>query len=189
MISMQEMQALRQIERRHMIGVKNAFAAGLDLSSKGKTPTFAFYKACIDYLTFILGRFNAQGRGNTDRLRPLVSDSPDDLKIVDDIDAMLDKSEKEIVLLSNAMDTYARHQESGQGAFEEAGRHYIAFYGSTFVRRKDPAQHIIARHFSDEEYWRLTNDFTPESITTEQRLFAAVAQTAPKGVSAEWSPQ
>jgi len=172
-----------------MIGVKNAFATGLDLSSHGKTPPFAFYKACIDYLKFSLGRFHTQGRGNTGRLRPLVSDIPGDLKIVNDIDAMLDKSEKEITILSSAMERYARAQDTGQSAFEEAGRRYIAFYGSTFVRRKDPAQHIIARHFDDEEYWRLTDDFTKTSIATEQRLFNAVMSAAPEGVSAEWSPQ
>lgn len=188
MITMEEMQTLRQTERRHMIGVKNAFAAGLDGAAQESKPLFPFYKACIDYLKFSLGRFHAQGRGNTDRLRPLVGDNPNDLKIVSDIQSMLDKSETEIAALSDAMDRFEEDQNSGQSAFQDAGARYISFYGSTFVRRKDPAQHIIARHFSDEEYWRLTNDFTKTSIETEQRLYDAVKTAAPTGISLDWNP-
>ncbi len=172
-----------------MIGVKNAFAAGLEAPVPQGASLFPFYKACIDYLKFSLERFHGQGRANTVRLKPLVIDAPDDLKIVSDIEAMLGKSEKEIAALSAAMDLFEDNQDAGLSAFEEAGNRYIAFYGSTFVRRKDPAQHIIARHFSDEEYWRLTNDFTPTSIETEQRLYEAVEKAAPAGVSLDWKPK
>ncbi len=166
-----------------MIAVKNAFAAGLEQAGKGQEPPFAFYAACVDYLVFSLGRFHAQGRANTRRLRPLVGDAAEDLAVLEDVEAMLAQSEDQIARLQAAMARYARDPEKGRQAFEEAGRAYIAFYGTHFARRKDPAQQIIAKHFTDEEYWRLTNDFTPQSIATEKRLYAAVKAAAPRGIS------
>ena len=101
---------------------------------------------------------------------------------------MLDKSEQEIALLSDAMDRFEQEQLNRHSAFQDASARYITFYASTFVKQKDPAQHIIAKHFSDEEYWRLTDDFTPTSIATEKRLYDAVKELAPAGVSLEWKP-
>ena len=44
MITRDNMQALRQNERRYMIGVKNAFTAGLELAAGASTPLFSFSK-------------------------------------------------------------------------------------------------------------------------------------------------
>ena len=182
MLSMEEMQALRTTERRHMIGVKNAFAAGLALPPNSATDTTPFLLACTDYLEFILGRFHAQGRANTGRLRPLVGDNQDELQILTDIETMLGKSEREISKLMAAASRFGQDPAAEQNAFVDAGRHYVDFYHSVFAQRKDPAQQIIAKHFSDEDYWRLTNDFTDQSIDTERRLYARVKESAPPGV-------
>ena len=109
----------RHTERRHMIRVKNALAAGLAL-----TPApVEFLLACTDYLGYIVGRFTAQGRANVDRLAPRMAAAGDEegARVVADIERTLGETEAAVAdLLAGAGRSAAkwriRARRSGAGA-------------------------------------------------------------------------
>lgn len=170
----------RHTERRHMIRVKNALAAGLEL-----TPARAdFLLACTDYLGYIVGRFTAQGRANVERLGPRVAAAGDEggARIVADIARTLGETESALAGLLAGAEACRDQPEDGLPQLLAAGRRFVAFYDAVLASRKDPAQQIIDRHFSSAEYWALTNDVTSESVATEEALFQRVARLAPTGI-------
>lgn len=170
----------RQTERRHMIVVKDALAAGLKTSPANP----AFVLACVDYLGYIIGRFNAQGRANIDRLLPRVAIAHDDedRRIVADIAATISTTEAELGLLVAAAAEFRMAPERDMPGLLKAGHRFVVFYNSVLASRKNPAQEIIGRYFDDAEYWALTDDVTPASIEAERSLFLRVTGLAPPGI-------
>ncbi|MDP2326024.1 MAG: hypothetical protein Q8N51_18635 [Gammaproteobacteria bacterium] len=170
----------RRTERRHMIAVKDALAAGL--GSSPANPEFVL--ACVDYLGYIVGRFNAQGNANLKCLLPRVvaKHNDDDRRIVADIAATIHATEAELGLLLAAATKFRQDRESSVSDLLQAGHGFVSFYNSILASRKNPAQDIISRYFDDAEYWALTNDVTPASIEAESSLFLRVTGLAPPGV-------
>jgi hypothetical protein len=170
----------RHTERRHMIRVKNALAAGLVLGPA--KPDFLL--ACADYLGYIIGRFTAQGRANVERLGPRVAaaGAEEGARVVADIARTLGETESALAGLLAGADACRDQPEDGLPQLVAAGHRFVAFYDAVLASRKDPAQQIIDRHFSSAEYWELTNDVTGESVATETALFQRVAQLAPAGI-------
>lgn len=170
----------RHTERRHMIRVKNALAAGL-----GMTPPDAnFLLACADYLGWIVGRFTVQGRANLERLGPRVAAAGDEegARIIADIALTLGQTESALAGLLAGAEAWRNRPDDGLPELLAAGHRFVAFYDAVLASRKDPAQQIIDRHFSSAEYWALTNDVTSESVATEDALFQRVARLAPAGI-------
>jgi len=171
----------RHTERRHMIRVKNALAAGLGLAP----PDAGFLLACADYLGWIVGRFTAQGRANVERLGPRVAAAGDEegARIIADIALTLGQTESALAGLLAGAEACRGGPEDGLPVLVAAGHRFVAFYDAVLASRKDPAQQVIDRHFSSAEYWALTNDVTTESVRTENALFGRVARLAPPGVN------
>lgn len=165
----------RNTERRHMIAVKDALAAGLQASRGSPEPILA----CVDYLGYVMGRFNEQGRANLERLRPRVAaaGNREDERIMADIAATIGRTEAELGQLLAAAAAFRDGPEDGLTALSQAADAFIVFYNSILALRKNPAQEIIGRYFDDAEYWALTDDVTPVSIETEKNLFARVVQS------------
>jgi len=170
----------RHTERRHMIRVKNALAAGLVIAPQSAD----FLLACTDYLGSIIGRFTAQGRANLERLGPRVTAAGDGegARVVADIARTLGETESALAGLLAGADACRDQPEDGLPQLLAAGHRFVAFYDAVLASRKDPAQQIIDRHFSSAEYWALTNDVTPLSVQTEKTLFDRVARLAPAGL-------
>ena len=170
----------RHTERRHMIRVKSALAAGLEAAA----PDADFLLACADYLGYIIGRFTAQGRANVERLGPRIAEAGDEEggRIVADIARTLGETESALAGLLAGADACRDQPEQGLPQLQAAGRRFIAFYDAVLASRKDPAQQIIDKYFSSAEYWALTNDATPESVATEAALFQRVSRLAPPGL-------
>lgn len=163
-----------------MIRVKNALAAGLDVTP----PDADFLLACTNYLGWIIGRFTAQGHANAERLGPRVAAAGDEegARIVADITRTLRETESALAGLLAGADACRDQPEDGLAQLLAAGRRFIAFYDAVLASRKDPAQQIIDRYFSSAEYWALTNDVTGESVATEDALFQRVARLVPAGI-------
>ncbi|MEZ5566091.1 MAG: hypothetical protein R3F24_11445 [Gammaproteobacteria bacterium] len=174
----------RFVERRHMIAVKNAMAAGVEAGRSVEAS--AFLLACIDYLDFIIGRFQAQGRANLTRLGPKVEASNDDegRAVVADIGQTLDKTGEALQkLLAEAVPFRGNSPSRQTQDLVVAARRFVSFYDSVLASRKNPAQQIIDRYFTPEEYWKLTDDVTPASVATEHELYQRVVDLAPPGVA------
>jgi hypothetical protein len=170
----------RHTERRHMIRVKNALAAGLNREQ----PNADFLLACTDYLGYIIGRFTAQGRANLERLGPRVAAAGDEegARVVADIARTLGETEAALKDLLGGAEAFRKGAADDLPELLAAGRRFVAFYDAVLASRKDPAQKIIDKYFSSVEYWALTNDVTSESIAVEGQLFQRVARRAPAGV-------
>jgi len=162
----------RTNERRHMIAVKDALATAL--TSSPVSPGLIL--ACVDYLAYIIGRFNAQGRANIERLLPRIAaaGAADDEKIVADIAGTISRTERELGLLTDAAAAFRSTPDGGLPGLLRAGSRFVSFYDTVLALRKNSAQDIISRYFQDAEYWALTDDVTPASIETERALFAQV---------------
>ena len=176
-----ELQRFRTLERRHMIGAKDALARGLDQIRSGKTHDHTFLVACVDYLEYIISRFIQQGKGNTSRLREVVPvDDIADHRIIDDIETTLATTAEQLDEVTRARDAILTAHTDIRG-FTAACDKFVDFYNEVLAHRKDPAQEIIRKHFDDEAYWRQTNDVTPDSIRTEQLLYQRLTDLAPDG--------
>ena len=168
MLSKDDIQRFRTIERRHMIRVKGALAAAL--ARPVADP--AVLRGCVDYLEFIVGRFVAQGRGNVQRLRAAIPPSDTaSCGVVKDIEQTLATTRAQLEQLVAARDT---------DHLADACHTFVEFYDGTLARRKNPAQDIVDRYIDAETYWRETNDVTDESIATERTLFQHLAELAPE---------
>jgi hypothetical protein len=167
----------RTTERRHMIVVKDALATALDTSPVDAGAILA----CVDYLGYIIGRFNAQGRANVDRLLPLIktAGSDSDEKIVADIAGTISRTERELELLIAAATAFRNTPDGDLPKLLRAGHRFVAFYDAVLARRKESAQDIISRYFDGAEYWSLTDDVTPASIETEKALFRRTGKGDP----------
>jgi hypothetical protein len=169
----------RRTERRHMIAVKDALAAGLHASPANPESLLA----CVDYLGYIIGRFNAQGRANIARLLPRVATArnDEDRRIVADIAATISTTETELGLLLAAAAAFRREPERRMPDLLKAGHRFVVYYNTVLATRKNPAQEIIGRYFDDAEYWALTDDVTPASIEAERSLVLRVTVQPPPG--------
>lgn len=179
MLQQDDIRHFRTLERRHMMRVKDALAAGLERLQRGAASDPDFIVGCVDYLEFIMRRFFRQGEGNAARLqRVIAGDDAGSQAILDDIVATLAAARRHLERLVAARDSLG---PDGQGidALAAAGREFLEFYNGTLARRKDPAQAIVERYFDPETYWRATDDVTPESIESERALFQRLTDSAP----------
>jgi hypothetical protein len=157
-----------------MIAVKDSLAAGLKAAPVNPEHVLA----CVDYLGYVIGRFNVQGRANVERLLPRIAAArnDDDARIVADISATIAKTEAELGRLLAAAAAFRNDRENGLADLLWAGKVFVAFYDAVLSARKNAAQDIIGRYFDDAEYWALTDDVTPASIQTESTLFLRTEQ-------------
>ena len=171
----------RTLERRRMIRVKDALAAGID----AEPPATGFVAACIDYLEFIIGRFLHQGEGNIRRLCSIVpaSDAAD-RKILTDIENTLASTRTQLQELISARDAW-REGHSTDSDLRTACQAFLTFYNQILAHRKDPVQEIIAKYMEPETYWKQTDDVTADTIETEAKLFDELQASAPQGVQLE----
>lgn len=171
----------RRTERRHMIRVKAALAAAIEMP----VDHAALALACVDHLGFIIRRFLAQGRHNISHLEPriMAADDREGRLVISDIARTLAACELEFSQLEQAAAGLDAAGSEAMSVFVDHARHFVAFYDATLASRKDPAQQIIRRHFSDEEYWTLTDDITDAVIREEQRLYSRVVELAPAAIA------
>ena len=183
-----QFQQYRRIERRHMIAVKNAFAAGLAAPGDDASASADFLGRCVDYLEFIIGRFVQQAQRNLAGLRRRVPrEAEADWRIIRDIERTMADTADRIDALAVAVRRYQAGSSKGREDFQREAETFVRFYDGVLAGRKDPAQEIIRRHFTDEEYWQLSNDVTAQSVDRERELFQQVMATAPPGVASQLS--
>ena len=169
-----------------MIIAKEALSAGLNLIDRDPSSQ-KFLAASVSYLEYIIGRFIAQGRNNLVHLgQRILADNEDDQRIRRDIERTLEDTETRLDALVVSAARYCTGSVPGTKQFVQAANEFINFYNNVLAQRKNPAQEIIQKYFSDNEYWQMTDDVTEESIATEQRLFDAVREDAPDGVDFDW---
>ena len=166
-MTQEQTHSFRGLERRRMIQIKNALAAGLESNEEP-----VFISACVDYLAFNIGRFIAQGEGNLRRLAAAVPDDDEEGRgILDDIATTLEQT-------ASALRCMVIENVDGEGS-RLAAQAFVEHYNGTLVERKDPAQYIIRKYFSKDEYWQATDDVTPAVMEREADLYRRLVETSP----------
>jgi len=178
--------AMQQVglERAHMVAVRTALGAAL--KSEKRPPTFGdFYGACVDYLDFIMERFREQDQASVDLLRPRVpKERIDAHRLIDETEAGLNSSQREIKKLVGALKRFKAEGASGQKAFESAGLAFADYFATQLSKIKHAIRPLSEEYIRPGEFNR--NSFiTPQSIAKEKELFSKVEKTVPKGVPFE----
>lgn len=180
---MNELEFIRQqvsTERSHMAAVRSACAAALaQQADAGRDADFLL--ACVDYLVFIVGRFNSQDQAHCDRLRARVPAA--DVRshaVIDDLAQTLAASRKAIEALAVA----GRARASGSGdelALVAALRSYLSFYASVLASRRHVIQHLFEVHYGIAD-WRATSAVDADAILEERARYGRVAERLPDGI-------
>ena len=95
--------------------------------------------------------------------------------------AGIDASEREMAALKMAAEKFRAEGQSGQAAFEAAGRHFVDYFTSHLSKLKHATRPLSEEFLKPGEFER-SCFVTEASIVREQDLFAAVESARPPSV-------
>lgn len=173
-------------ERRRMVQVRQAFAAGLDgrIAGHDRSPA-GFYLACADYLGFSMGRLFTQDQFIHDLLAERIPAG--DVEAHRQL-AVLNEQQRQgreqLSALGRAADFLRQAGGGALPAFESAAREFTASFNSSMPAKRNPFFRYTDELFTDADWVRIAGT-TPASVAEEERLFAAVRDLAPAGVDPE----
>jgi len=169
-------------ERRRQMQVRKAFEAGLGRGAAGEAGLEDFYRACAGYICFSMDRLHSQDQIIHDLLCVRVPETDQQAhERLGELERRQSRSRLMVERLRDALRAFERAGAAGRSGFEVAARRFTEAFQSLLAARKNP----FAKHTDelfDEADWERIAGVTPESLAAEQRLFAAVEQTAPAGV-------
>ena len=169
-------------ERRRQMQVRKAFEAGLARGKAGEAGREDFYRACAGYICFSMDRLHSQDQIIHDLLCVRVPETDQHAhERLGELERRQCRSRLMVERLRDALRELDRAGPAGRSAFEAAAQRFTEAFQSLLAARKNP----FAKHTDelfDEADWERIAGVTPDSLATEQRLFAAVEQTAPAGV-------
>jgi hypothetical protein len=173
-------------ERRRMVQVRQALAAGLDRSAEGKArEPGAFYLVCADYLGFSMGRLYQQDGLIHELLSQRIPGSDRDAR--QQLTLLGEQQQQGRRLLEDFTVAARDLRDGGHAAlpsFKAAARGFLASFNSAAQAGRNPFFRYTDALFDDADWERIAG-VTPASIAEEARLFAAVRSAAPAGAEPE----
>lgn len=169
-------------ERRRKLQVREAFARGLEQFRGDAGDPLPFYQACAAYLVTGQQRLIEQDLRLADLLGPRVPAAQ-----TADHDAIAALRER-LALAQRSLDEFAEATEAlrrrGLGArspFEAAAARFLDVLVNVLGARSHSLRHLTTTLFSEND-WAEIVGLTPEVLTAEAAMFAAVQAAAPAGL-------
>ena len=173
------------LERAHMSATHRALDRVLQRAKEEGRPFPDFYRSCVDYLTFIMGRFHAQDQAHLDYVKPLVpKEEADSWKLMNEVEVAFENGRGEVAKLIAARQRLQNQDPEGYAEFEESARAYADFFNKQTAKLKHSIRYLMAEHLPPEQF-RANSDVTEESIRKETELFAKVEASMPEGMKVE----
>ena len=169
-------------ERRHMGEVKDALGDVLLQSQHSGELPKEFVEACIDYLEFVMVRFNHHERQSLIFLmRHVRSNDPKDGEALRFLETSLKESEEKIESFAETARQCLAGGPSGRHHLIQAGLAYVGFHNTTLAGRKGPLIGLVKKYASMKDF-RPQGEASPAAAKQEQKLYERVCGTAPEGL-------
>ena len=168
---MNEVQLIRAqlgLERQHAAEVVRLLADG----SKSPAAVEAFQQAAVDYLAWILSRFEERDQVFHDLLRKRVAAEDPSRRAVEAALALPGSSREALTKLETALG----------GANDSAWTDFLRFFGSAWSARRDEIDRLFERQAKVTD-WRTVSGIDADSIVDERSRYARVKATLPAETS------
>jgi hypothetical protein len=184
---MNEVELIRRqlgVERQHAADVARACANALVAAgSEGPdrlTPLEAFRQASVDYLVWILSRFEEREQVFHDLLRSRLAADDPTRRAVESAFALPGTSREALAKLETAL--------GATGGTETATRwtEFLRFFSSAWSARRDEIDRLFERQAKITD-WRTVSDIDADSIVDERNRYARVKATMPAGIETQSS--
>jgi hypothetical protein len=169
-------------ERRHAALVASAFVRALEEEESGAVleslELSAFCQTCVEYLSWVLTRFDARERSLVDLGHARVGGA--ERRELQEIIGRPGKSREALERLEAALENADDEQGvmvSPQGSWRDFAR----FVGSDWSARREALDEVFARTATAAE-WRSMASIDAGSILDERNRFARVQAAAPPGI-------
>ena len=184
---MNEVELIRRqlgVERQHAADVARACANALVAAgSEGPdrlAPLEAFRQASVDYLVWILSRFEEREQVFHDLLRSRLAADDPSRRAVESAFALPGTSREALAKLETALGAI--------GGTETATRwtEFLRFFCSAWSARRDEIDRLFERQAKITD-WRTVSDIDADSIVDERNRYARVKATMPAGIETQSS--
>jgi hypothetical protein len=182
---MNEVELIRRqlgVERQHAADVARASANALVAAgSEGPDPlTEVFRQASVDYLVWILSRFEEREQVFHDLLRSRLAADDPSRRVVESAFALAGTSREALAKLETAL--------GATGGTETATRwtEFLRFFSSAWSARRDEIDRLFERQAKIAD-WRTVADIDADSIVDERNRYARVKATMPAEIETQSS--
>jgi len=168
-------------ERMRLSQVRKALDAGMKQKAEGGDVALAFFSACVAYIKASMDRLHAQDQRIHDFLVPHVPDGDEHADTLENLNMRLAKSRTALDDLVKAAAAYRAAGESGWSDFKGAVGAFMEVYFKILLSGQHSTLTLEEEVF-DENTWDEVAGVTEDSLVTEEKLYAAVQETAPDGI-------
>ena len=185
--SMNEVELIRRqlgVERQHAAAVSQACASALAAAaSQGPdrlAPLEAFRQASVEYLVWILSRFEEREQVFQDLVRNRLAADDPNRRAVETAFALPGTSREALARLETAL--------GATGGTDTTTRwtDFLRFFSSAWSARRDEIDRLFERQAKITD-WRTVSDIDADSIVDERSRYARVKATLPDGIEIQSS--
>jgi hypothetical protein len=173
-------------ERQHAAEVGNACAKALGTpgihGARGGTGLDEFRQACVDYLVWVLARFEEREQTLLDLVRSRADVGADTRHALEEIISRPGKSREALSRLEAALSSNGRGEESARNMW----RAFASFFNGDWRIRRGAVDAFFERQARVAE-WRAVSAIDADSILEERHRYARVRETLPDGVELQAS--
>jgi hypothetical protein len=177
---MNEVELIRaqlSLERQHAFDVSRALSAVGSRSRDGLDSLPAFRQACVDYLVWILSRFEEREQTFRDLLRGRLGADDSERRAVESALALSGTSREALAKLESALGT------SHSSDAERVGRwtDFQQFLAGAWSTRRDTLDKLFAQQAKVSD-WRAVSGIDADSIFDERTRYARLLSVLPAGI-------
>ena len=165
-------------ERMRLSQVRKSFDAGVNQKSGGADVPAVFFDACVAYIKASMDRLHAQDQRIHDFLLPHVTEGDEHAEVLENLNMRLARSRDALEDLVKAAATYRDHSDTGWDDFKSAVSDFMEVYFKILLSGQHSTLTLQEEVF-DEATWDKVAGVTPESLATEEDLYAKVQSLAP----------
>jgi hypothetical protein len=186
---MNEIELIRRqlgVERQHAAAVSracaNALAAAGSQGCDRLAALEAFRLASVEYLVWILSRFEEREQVFHDLLRNRLPAEDPDRRAVESAFALQGTSREALAKLETALSSTAAADSTATRWTE-----FLRFFGGPWSARRDEIDRLFERQAKLAD-WRTVSDIDADSIVDERNRYARVKATMPAGIDMQTAP-
>jgi hypothetical protein len=177
---MNEVELIRaqmSLERQHAFDVSHALAAAGARSGDGLDSWQAFRQAGVDYLVWILSRFEEREQTFRDILRARSGADDSARRAVEDALVMSGTSREALQKLESALGTVSGSDVERVGRWTD----FQHFFTGPWSARRDTFDNLLTQQAKVSE-WRAISGIDADSIFEERSRYARVRAVLPPGI-------
>jgi hypothetical protein len=178
---MNEVELIRaqlSLERQHAAAVSHALSAAAAQEGNHLTAVGAFREACVDYLAWVLSRFEEREQVFHDLVRTRMAAEDANRRAAEEVFALPGTSREALAKLEAAL---RDGSDSRPGHGSRLWAEFLQFFDGAWRTRRDALDQLFARHARITD-WRAMSAIDADSIFDERNRYARVRATLPVGI-------